>query len=236
MNGMNVFRRSIFALAGLALGLVAAAPTLFAANTAATVLPPNAVRFGRSYGDWSAEWWRWAYSVPLATNPVADTTGANCAQGQAGQVWFLAGTFGGSPVVRSCTVPAGKHLFFPVLNALYYCFHPVDPDPICADVATMRAFVAGQMNNPVSLQASIDGVPVMNLGSFRVQSPVFTIHLPQGNIDSAFGVRQGAYRPSVSDGYFLLVEPLPPGMHTVSFGGQSAGGFATQVTYNLTVQ
>ena len=223
-------------LAALVLGLAAAAPTVFAQNSNPTVLPPSTVLFGRTYGDWSAEWWRWALSIPAATNPVADTTGANCGLPQSGQVWFLAGTFGGS-TSRNCTVPAGKHLFFPILNSLYFCFHPVDPDPICADVATMRAYVAGQMNSPNTLTATIDSVSVGNLGSFRAQSPVFTVQLPKGNVYEAFGVPQGAYRPGVSDGYFLLVEPLSPGMHTIYFKGVSnGGGFTTEVTYTLTVQ
>jgi hypothetical protein len=232
VNRRAAFRHTSIALVALVLGRAAAAPAVFAQNTNPTILPPNTVLFGKSYGDWSAEWWRWALSIPAATNPVADTTGANCGQGQSGQVWFLAGTFGGS-VTRTCTVPAGKHLFFPILNSVYICLHPIDPDPICADVATMRAVVDGQMDNPRQLRATIDRDQVRNLERFRAQSPVFTVQMPQGNI---FGVQQGAYQPSVSDGYFLLVEPLSPGAHTISFRGVSNSGFSTEVTYNLTVQ
>ena len=57
------------------------------------VLPPNSSVLGKSYGEWGAEWWKWAVSIPLAINPMNDQTGANAAQGQSGSVWFLAGTF-----------------------------------------------------------------------------------------------------------------------------------------------
>src|SRR4030081_3634226 len=72
-----------------------------------------------TYGQWSARWSQWALAIPKGTNPLLDTTGAKCAVGQGGPVWFLAGTFGSGSVSRSCTVPAGKALFFPVVNAFY---------------------------------------------------------------------------------------------------------------------
>ena len=61
--------------------------------------------FGATYGEWSARWWQWALSIPAAVNPILDATGANCARDQVDDVWFLAGTFGGT-VTRSCTIPA----------------------------------------------------------------------------------------------------------------------------------
>ncbi|HEX2720937.1 MAG TPA: hypothetical protein VHM71_08290, partial [Candidatus Deferrimicrobium sp.] len=78
---------------------------------------------GASYGEWGARWWEWAFSIPFAQNPIFDTTGANCAQGQVGNAWFLAGTAGGH-ANRVCTIPAGKSIFFPLFNIASY-----DPFP-----------------------------------------------------------------------------------------------------------
>ena len=36
--------------------------------------------------------------------------------GQRGSNWFLAGTFGASTVTRTCSIPEGATLFFPVIN------------------------------------------------------------------------------------------------------------------------
>jgi hypothetical protein len=69
--------------------------------------------YGTTYGELSAKWWPWLLSMPAAVNPNLDQSGANCALGQYDDVWFLAGAFGGT-VVRACTVPAGKPLFFPL--------------------------------------------------------------------------------------------------------------------------
>jgi len=54
-------------------------------------------------------------SEPEETNPVSDAGGGACAVNQADDVWFLAGTFG-TKAERSCPVPAGVPVAFPVVN------------------------------------------------------------------------------------------------------------------------
>jgi hypothetical protein len=41
----------------------------------------------------------------------------------------------------------------------------------------------------------------------------------------------------VADGAYLLVAPLPPGQHTIRFGGTGffGGDFSQDITYHLTV-
>jgi hypothetical protein len=41
--------------------------------------------------------------------------------------------------------------------------------------------------------------------------------------------------PAASDGYWLMVEPLSPGKHTINFGGTTQSGFQLDITYELTV-
>ena len=48
---------------------------------------------GQSYPAWAADWWTWALSQPVATNPVLDTTGEHCAVAQEDRVWFLPAHF-----------------------------------------------------------------------------------------------------------------------------------------------
>ncbi|MFD7028537.1 hypothetical protein ACFWAR_10950 [Streptomyces sp. NPDC059917] len=66
-------------------------------------------------GELAARWWKWALSAPSGRSPVEDTTGEHAHWRQPADVWFLAGTYGGR-VVRRCTVPTDRPLFFPVLN------------------------------------------------------------------------------------------------------------------------
>jgi hypothetical protein len=48
--------------------------------------------------------------------------------------------------------------------------------------------------------------------------------------------RNGAPRPLQGRNYYLLVAPLPPGPHTITFGGVDATGFSQSITYHLTVR
>lgn len=65
------------------------------------VFPPDSNPYGVNYAEWTTKWWQWVPSIPKEFNPVLDENGKNCAQGQSGPVWFLAGTAGGS-AKRTC--------------------------------------------------------------------------------------------------------------------------------------
>ena len=55
------------------------------------VVPSSASAYGKSLGEWHAAWWQWAFSFPLSTHPLNPASGATCATGQQGHVWFLGG-------------------------------------------------------------------------------------------------------------------------------------------------
>jgi hypothetical protein len=232
--------QSVAAIIVVVLGLIVSATLSFAqpgGNPNPGVFPITSRPFGNTYEEWSARWWQWALSIPAATNPVLDETGANCAQGQTGQVWFLAGSFFGGTFDRACTVPPRKALFFPIVNAAFgaavFDCEPTGSGP--CDVNVLRASAAASMDS-VTIEASIDGVPVHNLSDYRVQSPVFSVTLPEGNVP---GVPSGTYAPMVSDGYWLMLVPLSAGEHTIHFKGIITSGpfagFETEITYHLTV-
>jgi len=221
--------------------------------------PPNSKPYGLSYSEWSARWWQWILQIQAPTNPNLDSTGADCAEGQSGQVWFLAGSFGTlpTPVNRFCTVPTGTSLLVPPLNqadgaGLLDCGGPAPFNISCdsftfngkTGLAALREEAKISQDDPALLQLSLDNVPVSNLRAYRVQSPVFSYTLTNNNVISAllsaFGLPgpepAGAYSPVVADGYWVMFTPLPPGQHVIHFEGIQAGGFATGgITYYLTV-
>ena len=235
--------RSVVAVMVVVVGLMVAAMIPVAqadsSNPNSQVLPLDSSPYGNTYGEWSARWWQWALSIPAATNPVLDETGANCAEGQSGPVWFLAGSFFGGTFERACTVPPDKALFFPIVNAAFgaavFDCEPTQPGVPC-NITVLRAAAAASMD-PVTIEASIDGVPVRDLRDFRVQSPVFSVTLPEGNV---VDVPSGTYAPMVSDGYWLMLAPLSAGAHTIHFKNKITGGpfagTATEVTYHLTIR
>ena len=122
-------------LLGAALGLAVATAMVIPAGAAAasaTVLPPQSRPFGATYGQWDARWWQWLLQTPVNINPEFSAPGTpgspapvDCSAGQSGKVWFLGGTFApttpaGAPpasnVYRTCSIPSGTFLFFPLLN------------------------------------------------------------------------------------------------------------------------
>lgn len=202
------------------------------------ILPVNENAYGASYSEWSARWAEWLLSIPEATNPQFDTTGANCGQKQSGPVWYLAGLFSPGSVIRNCTVPAGKALFVPIFSGTFgsatFDCKPTEPTVTC-NIADLRILAAGAVE-PATVSASIDARPVGDLRRQRVQSRVETITTPAGAV---FGIPSATFTPNVSDGYWLLISPLSIGRHTIRFRAQVSGGPFPgnfEVTYNLTVR
>jgi hypothetical protein len=222
--------RSLIAVIGL--GTIS---QLAQGDSGGNIAPIQSHPHGKTYGQWAALWWQWALETPASQNPVTDTTGAYCAVNQSGKVWFLAGSFGSGAVSRSCTVPPGTALFFPLANSFYGAFL-TDPPEQRAE-AFLRSQVTCIEGAPVS--ASIDGHPVASPQRYLETSSLFDIVLPEDNV---YGVTEAdvpdlTLSPSVDEGYYLFVQPLPPGQHQIKFSvaASSACAVPLDVTYNLTV-
>ena len=227
------------------------------------ISPPNAKPHGLSYGEWSARWWQWAFSIPKSVNPLVYDD-APCGVMQTGNVWFLAGKgFGASGAgIRNCTIPSGTSLFFPVINSVWDDTE-VDPGTgaLSWDTFTpnqLRDMLKANLDTTVvSFSCFIDGKQVRGLDSilttpYRVQSPVFSYTLPSTLVprDNLLGVDFSLWTapppplPStptgtvpwvVADGVFLMLEPLAPGIHTIYFTGTFSYGFAFDITYTVDV-
>jgi hypothetical protein len=203
------------------------------------IIPPD--------GLLTADWWKWIIAIPPEINPLLDETGENCDIDQRGYVWYLAGTTGNlSSVERECTIPEGKQILFPIINT--FCSEltdaelisnltgiplPIPPAQIEEGLKTCTKAIIDQVD---VTEASIDGQDVMNLEKFRVQSPLFLITYPPNNV---FGVTNhtGIPQKAIAEGYWILLDGLKAGEHTIEFtGGASAANFTTHVTYYLTIE
>ena len=185
----------------------------------------------------SAEWWQWVLSIPASVNPLVDATGDNCMVGQRGTNWFLAGTFGGGPVTRSCDIPQGATLFFPVMNSVNFdtpgqCGQD---DPLPASL--YRSFAAAFIDGATNLSVALDGKPVGPM--HHTVSPVFAVALPADNLFLAAcggDLSAGIYSPAVDEGYYARLGPLAVGTHTLRIHAENPGsGFTLDVTYILRV-
>jgi len=198
------------------------------------VLPPQSHPFGKSYGEWGAEWWKWAFSIPVPDNPLFDETGAKVAQGQSGHVWFLAGVINVSGTAeRHVTIPTGKALFFPIANS--------DCSTVEGNGTTeedLRDCANASLDTVTAASAEIDGRTVKDLRDYRHDSPLFTFGpLPDNNVLQFFGVDAPAGTTSISvdAGYYLMLAPLSAGKHTLHFSASFSNGFSLDITYFITV-
>lgn len=226
------------------------------------ILPSNAQL--AKLGD---KWWQWAYGLDTSVvgNPFGDNS-LSCTLGQQqGRLLFLTGTTGlftpeggveqgETDFTRSCTIKPGTQLLIPLLNT--------ECSPIefgltgpCGDTPEELRASANQLMNPNfinSLTLEIDGVsvPKEKLLQYRAESlrDGFSLTIAPNN---AFGLNENTMVPppvslpatvdSVAVGYWALLHPLPPGEHTIKFGGsitfpeQISGTFRTSVTYLLNV-
>ena len=171
--------------------------------------------------------------APDEENPVNDLTGSNCAVGQRGAVWFLAGGFGSTKVRRVCTVPAGRALFFPVINMAYW------PRRGNTAYTCPQAKAAAAVNNDAALDlfAEIDGVAIEQIKQHRVSSEecfdIFSRVSPERRSYNGY--------PAATDGYWLLVQPLSKSRHVLRFGGRYSsssayGRMLQDIEYELVVQ
>jgi hypothetical protein len=202
----------------------------------------------------AAAWAQWAYSKPV-DNPVdsplvggdpnyseeqCDGTPVEGTLSPAhSKLWFLAGTFDASTVVRTCTMPAGTPLFFPLYSSLWVPI--VDGE----NAANQRQGAIDSVNATLadpgfrqSMLVTVDGKQVNSDQIVRALSPVFTITLPEENVYDPFvegGVPAGKYEGASVDGLWVKLPPLPPGEHTIHFTFVKSSGFSQNNTYNLTV-
>ena len=226
--------------------------TVVAASAQSFIAPSDSLPGGKSYEQWAAKWWQWAESIPLPINPIWDTTGADCAVSQSGDVWFLAGT-AGFDATRSCTIPKNKMIFFPIINAIndYPCPVPgFQPGP---GQSLEQFLTIGYSSNigarqvidhVTAVSASLDGKSVRiclcrpENSPYRATSPGFIFH---GDPSLPGDPCQLQAWAGVADGYWVMLKPLSRGAHTLVFSGTETwpppgSPFTVTVTYNLTVK
>jgi hypothetical protein len=217
----------VVVLAVLALG---PAPAARAVSAQPYVYPPQAHPYGHSYGEWLIRDVRWWLGAPKPENPTLDHTGAHCAVGQSGRVWYLEGNEGGTDT-RICTVPLGKALLFAAALVA------ASVGEGCGTTfAALRSCAERLMDTVTEDDVTVDGVHLTNLLTrYRFQTPLFTLAYPADNFMGFPG--PGAAK-SVADGTLVILAPLAAGRHTLdlrySFGPPNP--MAGEVTYLLTVR
>jgi hypothetical protein len=230
-------------------------------SSAATpgVIPPQARVGGRTYSQWSAAWWQWQLESPNAPkNPNVDQnpgTKANpeavdCSAGQSGNVWFLAGTTFAQPYTtayRSCIVPTGTFLFFPVIDAWADNLNCYPGPPFTSTSQQLAESVQAQIDSivPGSMSVTVDNVAVAGLEDsttiYRAAAGGFFYTLPKNNFLSLacpsppFPAGTTTPAPGAfADGVYIMHTPLSVGVHKLHWTAEISG-FSQDVSYTITV-
>ena len=113
-----------------------------------------------------------------------------------------------------------------------------DSTPIPAGV--YRDLAASFIDGVAELSVTLDSQPVK--GIHRTRSKVFAVALPQDNLFAAAcapfagGLPAGIYSPAVDDGYYVRLNPLAAGSHTLTIhAANPSQDFVLDVTYHLAV-
>jgi hypothetical protein len=202
------------------------------ADPVGPVLPPDSIISDRDLAWYAQDWWQWAFSMQTDQSPIRDTDGRLCGVNQDGPVWYLAGGFGTARIHRTCTVPAGRFLFFPIINTV------VTTAPgqtrTCDEVRAEAARNNGQF---VHLMVEIDGIRIPDLQRTRI-APETCFNLA-GRASPDLEPR--SFYPTATDGFWVMLSPLPPGDHRLEFRAfytnpDSPEGNAVQnISYDLVV-
>jgi hypothetical protein len=220
-------------------------PNCFSTDPNRNVVPVGAPYLGMTYDQWSVAWWKWIESIPSSSNPLNDDGKGNFnpAIGQSGKVWFLAGSYVG-PVKREIKIPAGKAIFFPIINIVATKDATGDFDTVKQRRTAVRTII----NGVTIKEVEVDG-KYLKVNNYRVESKPFAFTTiptdPTDSTNTEFNVLNlSGPGPiaAVSDGYWIMLKPLSEGIHRIRIHGRidtcEYGGihYETDVTYIITVK
>lgn len=205
--------------------------------------PKDASPFGRSIERWSEMMWSYIYAQPLDENPFLDTTGADCAVGQEGPVWFLPAVPGstlGTDITRTCTIPRDWAVMLQLSSAMndYPC---PDPNFQPAPGQTLYDFLISPIrplfDGKTGFDITLDGVHIVDPLSYRYTSDDIYYFKADPSLYPNFDVCvTGKRQEAVIDGFYLMFKPLSPGQHVIVLNGHDMEGVPVTLTERLTVR
>jgi hypothetical protein len=215
---------------------------LHAANPNPMLYRTDAHPFGQSLERWSERLWSYIYAQPFDRNPFFDTTGADCAIGQGGPVWFLPAVPGsalGTEVQRSCTIPRHKAIMQQMASLLndYPCPDPTfHPAPGQSVYDFLIEPVLPIFDGETGFVVTLDGVAIDDPLRYRFTSGDLFQFKGDPTMQQFDTCVTGHRQPAVSDGFFLMFKPMPPGLHTIVIHGHDMQGVPVTLTQHLTIQ
>lgn len=192
---------------------------------------------GTSMAEWGIRWTDYLFSFNCDKFPVFSATGEGADQFQEGPVYFLSGAVGGI-IRRQVTVESGKYLFIPIVTYLnhYPCPYPnFKPAPGQSMKAFLIEGAADIIDGVNTMKLAINGDTLSDLSAYRFTSDLFYLKANPELVCIDVCITDGP-QPSIIDGYWVLIKPLPKGRHEIWFYGEVPGhGMVVDVGYEVSI-
>lgn len=176
---------------------------------------------GLTIAEWTEKWWLWLLQIPNIHDTLRDNTGEKCQFGQNGPVWFIAGAYAQRDVARHCTIPQGRYILIPVINAF------TRPRPLEQNDCTSE-----RKRVETNLLSADEPYLILN-GKEAPEVRVRHRETTGECFDSGTGRALSA-----SDGYWIMLRPLPEGEYKLEFGlrdPKANRAAVKKVAYSLTI-
>jgi hypothetical protein len=205
---------------------------------------PGSSPYGIPFNQWIGKWWQWYVSVPKTESPnhpdyPDHISKENCAirQNLSSPVLFLFTPLVDEPSPeRTCDVPKDKAILIPIISGEADNGDPEQTDK--SERGMIQTAKAGNDYGAISIKLDNTKLNFNEDPKFRAMSGFFNITLPEHNLWEEKEV-PGTYK-GITEGYFLFLNPLPAGNHTLYYEAATnppnANVYAQTVTYHLNVK
>lgn len=208
----------------------------FPASTISSTLTldPRSDPFGKTFRQWTVEYWKYVMSFACEINPLLDDSGDHVIRDQEGPVIFLSSVTGGI-ASREVTVPADAAMLFPVLSVLagYPCTDALGkPAPGQTVESFLQAGTKSFIDKARNLRVTLDGMEIPVTPVARAASNIFYLTGHPELAKCLDPCITGFAQPAVSDGYWIMLNTLRPGKHKLHFHAEVPEyGYVVDVTY-----
>jgi hypothetical protein len=189
-----------------------------------------------SFRTLTTQYWQWATSIPLAFNPLTDSTGANCVVGQRGPVWFLATSFTALTRLQNLH-DSGRHRA--VLSNSGRDQHQHAQSRWSGPRQQIGGRFESRSGTHRRWRSARQGAARQPRGHASAPRSFRALHrrvCPRQPVRHPRRVPGFPYSPAVDDGYYVKLNGLSEGMHHLKFEGElPAFGFSVTVDYVLNV-
>jgi hypothetical protein len=205
------------------------------------IFPPDSKPYGLSYTEHVKNYWKFLASIPASITPMTDMTGERCIAGQMdnASVFYLAGS--GAKIQkepRICNIPSGHGIMFmagsSIMNSI--AESPGSTIDELNEAAKQDSAEAKDLYVEINGQQKYTNADIRK---FQVNTGEMKVEFPK-NGDGIFGVSQPGSTKAVADGFYMITEPLKPGIYDIHIKGINMDGKIkighTDLKYHLIVK